>query len=82
MAALGSRIWAVDDRLNSEGIRRHELLWALTQRRTVMTARRINSCLLCRRAGVNESGLCEVCFSMLSDEENRIALRWISGEGP
>lgn len=73
---------AVEDRLNSEGIRRHELPWALSQRRIVLTARRINSCLLCRRAGVNEAGLCEVCFSMLSDEESRMAQRWTSGEGP
>lgn len=72
----------MDDRLNSEGIRRDQLVWSLMQRRIVLTARRINSCLLCRRAGVNESGLCDVCFSLLSDEENRIARRWISGEGP
>lgn len=73
---------AVDDRLNSEGIRREELRWVLTQRRMVLTARRINSCLLCRRIGVNESGLCEVCFSLLDDDESRLAGRWISGEGP
>ena len=72
----------MDDRINSEGIRREDLRWTLTQRRIVLTARRINSCLLCRRAGVNESGLCDVCFSLLSDEEARIAARWISGEGP
>lgn len=72
----------MDDRLNSEGIRRDELRWALTQRRIVAGARKINSCLLCRRIGVNEAGLCEVCFTLLSDEEARIAYRWISGEGP
>ncbi|MEA2553739.1 MAG: hypothetical protein QOJ65_1915 [Fimbriimonadaceae bacterium] len=72
----------MDDRLNSEGIRRDQLTWALRQRRVVGTARRINSCLLCRRIGVNESGLCEVCFSLLNDEESRLAGRWMSGEGP
>ena len=72
----------MDDRLNSEGIRRDELRWVLTQRRFVITARRINSCLLCRRNGVNEAGLCQVCFTLLDDEESRLANKWTSGEGP
>ena len=48
-----------------------------------MVARRINSCLLCRRIGVNESGLCEVCYAMLEDaEEQTLASKWLSGEAP
>jgi len=71
-----------DDRLNSEGIRRDQLAWALKQRNIVSKARKINSCLLCRRIGVNEAGLCEVCFALLTDDEFKTASRWISGEGP
>lgn len=78
---LSSRICLVE-RLNSEGIQRHELPWALSQRRFVVAARRVNACLLCRGRGVNESGLCEVCFTMLDDEETRLAHRWLTGEGP
>ena len=71
------------ERLNSEGILRDELRFALKSRRAVMSARRINSCLLCRRMGVNESGLCEVCYGLLDDaEELRLANRWLTGEGP
>ena len=71
------------ERLNSEGIPRHQLSYALSNRRIVMTARRIDSCLLCRRMGVNETGLCNVCYSMLENaEEIRLAQRWMTGEGP
>lgn len=55
---------------------------ALRDRRKVMAARRIDSCLLCRRGGVNDAGLCEVCYGMLDGEELRLAGRWLSGEGP
>jgi hypothetical protein len=72
----------MDDRLNSEGIRRDHLAWALTQTSIVQKARKMNSCLLCRRIGVNEAGLCQVCFALLNDEEIRTASRWLSGEGP
>ena len=65
-----------------KGIPRELLGLALRDRRSVMTARRIDSCLLCRRARVNESGLCESCWSLLSEEELRLGLRWLSGEGP
>jgi len=71
------------ERLNSEGISRDQLRYVLTQRRLVQTARRIDSCLLCRRSGVNEAGLCDVCYSLLDDpEEQAIAHRWLTGEGP
>ena len=70
------------ERLNSEGIRRQDLPLALRDRRTVQIARRINSCLLCRRIGVNESGLCEVCYGLLDGDEQRLAERWLSGIGP
>ena len=48
----------------------------------VRTARRINSCLLCRNRGVNEAGVCDVCYASLNDEELRLANRWMTGEGP
>jgi len=70
------------ERLNSEGIRRGELRFALTQPKMVADARRIDSCLLCRNGPVNEAGLCEVCYTILSDEEFRLAQRWLTGEGP
>lgn len=70
------------DRLNSEGIRRGELPFVLRQTDRVRTARRIDSCLLCRRKRVNEAGLCDVCFSQLEGEEMRLANRWLTGEGP
>jgi hypothetical protein len=70
------------ERWNGEGIPRHLLPQALKDRKQVLTARRINSCLLCRRIPVNESGLCEVCYSMLDGEELRLATRWLTGEGP
>jgi len=71
------------ERLNSEGINRAELKFALTRPRIVMAARRIDSCLLCRHGGVNEAGLCNMCYSMLQDpEEQRLVNRWLSGEGP
>jgi heterodisulfide reductase subunit B len=72
----------VDERLNSEGLRRDQLTWALTQARIVRGARKINSCLLCRDRGVNEAGLCNVCYTLLNDAEHRLANRWMSGEGP
>jgi hypothetical protein len=71
------------ERLNSEGIPRANLRFALRDRRAVSGARRIDSCLLCRRSRVNEAGLCDVCYSLLDDpEEQRLAQRWLSGEGP
>lgn len=71
------------ERLNSEGIPRHQLKFALSRPATVATARRQNSCLLCRRPGVNEAGLCDLCHPLIQDREE-IALieRWLSGEGP
>ena len=73
--------WAVD-RFNSEGILVHDLLITLKNVRSVREARRVNTCLLCRRRGVNDSGLCEVCYGMLDGEPLNVAQRWLSGQGP
>jgi hypothetical protein len=70
------------ERLNEEGILRADLMWALTQRRMVYTARRINRCLLCRRAGVNEAGVCDVCNACLTEDEQRLVEGWLRGTGP
>lgn len=70
------------ERVNSEGIPRSDLKWALTERRMVMTARKINRCLLCRRIRVNEAGLCDVCTASLNDEEQELVERWRRGTGP
>ena len=70
------------ERSNSEGIRHDELNYALKNRRVVWMARRINACLLCRRPGVNEAGLCDVCYALLDEECLTLAGRWLSGLGP
>jgi hypothetical protein len=70
------------ERFNNEGIPRHTLVLALRDRRLVMTARRVDACLLCRRPRVNDSGLCDVCYSGLEGEELRLAVSWLSGVGP
>jgi hypothetical protein len=70
------------ERLNSEGIPRHQLTLFLRDRKQVATARRIDRCLLCRRERVNDAGLCDVCYSMLDGDELRLAGRWLTGEGP
>jgi hypothetical protein len=70
------------ERLNSEGILRKDLMWALAQRRIVVTARRIDACLLCRRNRVNEAGLCEVCNASLTEEEHELVEKWMRGTGP
>jgi hypothetical protein len=70
------------DRVNSVGIRRQDLLWALGQPHVVRAARKRDSCLLCRAKRVNEAGLCGVCVTILSEAELRLAERWMSGSGP
>ena len=70
------------ERLNSEGIPRDQLLHALKDRRMVLMARKLNSCLLCRRNSVNEAGLCNVCWALLNDEELKQGTRWVAGVGP
>lgn len=72
----------MDDRFNSEGIPRRRLSIALRTRRVVLTARRIDSCLLCKRPEVNEAGVCAVCYAILNDEELGLAERWMRGQGP
>ncbi|MES1228236.1 MAG: hypothetical protein ABUL72_06155, partial [Armatimonadota bacterium] len=70
------------DRLNEEGIPRDRLAWALTRADYVREARRHNRCLLCSRKNVNEAGLCEGCYSMLSSPELALAERWLGGALP
>ena len=70
------------DRLNSEGIPRSQLLYALGNRKMVEFARQTNACLLCCRKGVNEAGLCQWCYSALDAPELQAAVKWTSGVGP
>lgn len=70
------------ERLNSEGIPLQDLAATLRDRPKVITARRIDRCLLCRRPRVNEAGLCDSCYSVLPDAEAAIAHRWMRGDGP
>lgn len=69
-------------RFNSEGIHREDLIHVLRVPRLVQQARRIDSCLICRNAKVNEAGLCDVCYTMLDGAELRLASQWLSGQGP
>ena len=82
MPAPRSRYTIGVDRLNPEGIPRNQLAFVLTQPRRVLEARRIDACLLCRRQGVNEAALCEVCYAMLDGAEQSLATRWTSGGAP
>ena len=70
------------DRVNAQGIPRHRLAWTLTQRRHVRLALHQDACLLCRASGVNEAGLCDLCYALLDDKELTIAERWLGGTGP
>lgn len=69
-------------RINSSGLRRDLLVWALQQPLVVQEARTRDNCLLCRCDRVNEAGLCLVCATLLNDEETRLAEQWTSGMGP
>lgn len=80
MTGVG-RIWRVE-RLNSEGIPREQLAWALGQRKIVEDARSIDSCLLCRGPRVNEAALCDVCWPLLSEAEGLVAQSWLVGGSP
>jgi len=70
------------ERVNSEGIRRVDLRLALRTRRVVAEARRVDTCILCRRHKVNEAGICDVCYSSLEGEELDLAVSWMRGVGP
>lgn len=70
------------DRVNSEGILQRDLAVYLRDRRHVMAARRIDTCMLCRRHKVNEAGLCDYCYGGLDGEEARLASKWLTGQGP
>ena len=54
----------------------------LTQRSIVANARKIDSCLLCRRREVNEAGLCNYCWATLSESELDVAVKWTHGAMP
>lgn len=71
------------ERLNSEGIPRHQLKFALSRPAMVRSARKTDSCLLCRRSGVNEAGICDLCLPLIQNpEEITLIERWLTGEGP
>lgn len=69
----------MSERVNSTGLPRKDLLWALEQPRMVKLARQTDSCLLCRESRVNEAGLCRICYSLLDDREIALARRWLQG---
>lgn len=69
----------MDGRLHPEGIKRDQLTFVLSREDLVRTAVRIDRCLLCRSAGVNEAGLCLVCWPTLSASEQSLADRWTMG---
>ena len=70
------------DRLNPEGVPRSHLLFTLKDLKKVMVARRFDKCLLCCRGGVNEAGLCQVCWALLDEAELKQGERWLAGVGP
>jgi hypothetical protein len=70
------------ERVNSQGIPRRQLLWALKQPRHVKKAIKEDACLLCRANGVNEAALCDTCYALLNEPELSAAERWLSGVGP
>ncbi|MEZ5163598.1 MAG: hypothetical protein R2688_07560 [Fimbriimonadaceae bacterium] len=76
------RLFLVDDRLNPEGVPRHQLTFFLTQARVVRSAVQRDCCLLCCDPKVNEAGLCHICFAYLTDEEYKLAEHWITGVMP
>ncbi len=41
-----------------------------------------DACLLCRTNKVNEAALCDTCYSLLDDEELKLAEKWLGGVGP
>ncbi|MBS1728567.1 MAG: hypothetical protein JST51_17760 [Armatimonadetes bacterium] len=70
------------ERLNSEGIPRSQLLYALGNRKIVENARKVGQCMLCCRSNVNEAGLCQWCYASLDNPELQAAVKWTSGIGP
>ena len=67
------------DRLNSEGIWRHDLLLTLKTPHLVNAARDKDRCLLCARNGLNAAGLCDICYSQLNGEELIWATKYMNG---
>jgi hypothetical protein len=71
------------DRLNTEGLAREKLMYALQHRADwVRVARRMDRCLLCCAGRVNEAGLCDLCYGQLNDAELRLAESWLAGRMP
>jgi hypothetical protein len=70
------------DRWNPQGMKRSNLAWALSKPEIVEKHRRMDSCMLCCRGGVNEAGLCEVCTALLSNQDSDTVERYRRGAGP
>lgn len=70
------------DRFNPEGIPRNRFIHALETPSIVQAAIKRNSCLLCRRSGVNSAGICEICTAQLSGKENDLVQKWLRGAMP
>ena len=68
--------------VNSEGIPIDQLDLALRTPALVKSARKNDSCLLCKRPRVNAAGICDYCYSQLDEPSLRLATRWLSGVGP
>ncbi len=66
-------------RFNSEGIPRDQLAYALTRSDYVAFARKLDRCMLCCRVKVNEAGVCDYCWSLLTEKELQLAERWTGG---
>jgi hypothetical protein len=69
-------------RWNPEGIRRDQLIWALTQAHIVPEYVKIDACMLCRANRVNDAGLCRMCYALLDGAEIKVAVRWMNGVAP
>lgn len=69
-------------RWNQTGLPRDQLLWALTQRHIIQKTQNERKCLLCKEKPINEAGLCEICWALLSEKELELAGKWMRGDGP
>ncbi|MCE9559907.1 MAG: hypothetical protein K8R88_13280 [Armatimonadetes bacterium] len=69
-------------RWNAEGVHLKDLPYALSRVDIVSLYRNMNRCMLCMRVGVNEAGVCGVCYSMLDGEPLKAVLEWTMGKRP
>lgn len=70
------------ERMNPAGIRPESLAYALSRPDIVAFYRKANSCMLCRRTGVNQAGLCDSCVAMLSSRDHDLVTRYLAGVLP